>query len=48
MAWIYVTAIIEVIEKPSALEVLPIVLEMKEETFLLVTVYCMIVLLVLS
>ena len=48
MAWINVTAIIEVIEKPSVLEVLPIVLEMEEETFLLVIVYCMIVLLVLS
>ena len=33
--------IIEVIEIPSVLEVLPIVLEIEEETFLLVRVYCM-------
>ena len=32
--------IIEVIEIPSVLEVLPIVLEIEKETFLLVIVYC--------
>ena len=33
--------IVEVIEIPSALEVLPIVLEIEKETILLVIVYCM-------
>ena len=33
--------IIEVIEIPSVLEVLPVALEIEEETFLLVIVYCM-------
>ena len=40
--------IIEVTEKPSVLEVLPIVLQIEQETFLLVIMYCMMVLLVLS
>ena len=33
--------IIEVIEIPSVLEVLPIVMEIEKKTFLLVIVYCM-------